>query len=170
MRSCVWVAPRRGSSAGAQLQSRGFVRAGLRRSFFDDAAMLAYVSRRWPRVFQSFCHLHVVEQSDLFRLMYIYDYGGVWSDMDVDLKHPPDRWVELYADAAGLRRKALGCTLCSAQHRHRQVGANTTCTRPTPCRPSCSPAARNTERYLSARLSSHNRGVAGGIRVILPGC
>ena len=110
MRSCVWVALRRGSSAGAQLQSRGFVRAGLRRSFFDDAAMLAYVSRRWPRVFQSFCHLPVVEQSDLFRLMYIYDYGGVWSDMDVDLKHPPDRWVELYADAAGLRRKALGCT------------------------------------------------------------
>jgi len=47
-----------------------------------DESMEAFVNEKYPNILEAYNKLRIVEKTDLFRLMLVYEYGGIYSDLD----------------------------------------------------------------------------------------
>ena len=59
--------------------------------FYDDQACLDFVTQHFPQYLEAYVSLpKSVEQSDFFRYLIIYKFGGVYTDIDTECKAPLD--------------------------------------------------------------------------------
>ncbi|GLC37790.1 hypothetical protein PLESTB_001477000 [Pleodorina starrii] len=64
---------------------------GWQLRFYDDEACIAFVRREFPEYLDAYLSLPKdVERSDFFRYMVILRLGGVYADIDVELRQPLD--------------------------------------------------------------------------------
>lgn len=47
-----------------------------------DESMDKFVNTHYPQIVEAYNKLRIVEKTDLFRLMLVYEYGGLYSDLD----------------------------------------------------------------------------------------
>lgn len=61
---------------------------------FDNAAMDKFVERGPASWYKAYCKLpHLIQRVDLFRYIAVYEYGGVYFDLDVEGLQPLDAEV-----------------------------------------------------------------------------
>ncbi|KXZ52833.1 hypothetical protein GPECTOR_8g216 [Gonium pectorale] len=62
--------------------------------FYDDGACIDFVRREFPEYLDAYLSLPKdVERSDFFRYMVILRFGGVYADIDVELRQPLDNVI-----------------------------------------------------------------------------
>jgi mannosyltransferase OCH1-like enzyme len=64
-----------------------------------DQSMDAFVSRNYPEIIPAFNKLTIVEKTDLFRVMMVYHFGGVYADLDTTCQDDFDKLLQQYPDA-----------------------------------------------------------------------
>jgi len=47
-----------------------------------DESMDKFINNKYPDIIPAYNKLSIVEKTDLFRLMLVYEYGGIYSDLD----------------------------------------------------------------------------------------
>ena len=55
---------------------------GYQHTIFTDTEMNAFIKRYYPELEEAYRELPVVQKTDLLRLLLIYHYGGIYSDLD----------------------------------------------------------------------------------------
>jgi len=55
---------------------------GFQYFLHTDESMEAFVNEKYPEIHDAFGRLKIVEKTDLFRLMLVYEFGGLYSDLD----------------------------------------------------------------------------------------
>ena len=60
---------------------------------YDDADILALIRERQPWLATAYSRMWPVERADLFRYLVLYEFGGVYSDVDVSATVPCDQWA-----------------------------------------------------------------------------
>ena len=64
---------------------------------FDDAVCLPFIKKTFPQHYQMAVDFpYGVQRSDFCRILYIYEYGGVYADSDVVFTKHPSNWVMPY--------------------------------------------------------------------------
>jgi len=55
---------------------------GFQYFLYTDESMDEFVNKNYPSIIEAYNKLRIVEKTDLFRLMLVYEFGGIYSDLD----------------------------------------------------------------------------------------
>ena len=71
----------------------------FKKTLYDDAMCLPFIKEKFPEHYQMAVDFpYGVQRSDFCRILYIYEYGGVYADSDVVFTKHPSHWVMPYTE------------------------------------------------------------------------
>ena len=63
--------------------------------FLTDAAMHAFVFETYPELYGPFCALpYSIQRADILRYLWLYKYGGLYIDLDYEVRRPFDSLLD----------------------------------------------------------------------------